>query len=133
MARQCRLPVRPASTAVTNPASTMTQWTARRTRSALARPRPSMPQPPVTRPQSDPNVPAAEPVGAVLSMRALKAACASCSLRELCVPFGLTAEELAHIDSLVGSRKRLRKAETLFDSGDAFTDLYAVWLGLFLL
>ncbi|HSV19183.1 MAG TPA: fumarate/nitrate reduction transcriptional regulator Fnr [Casimicrobiaceae bacterium] len=88
-----------------------------------------MPQTPVNRPQPDPKVPAVEPVGAVISIRDLKAACATCSLRELCMPFGFTAEQLAHIDSLVGSRKRLRKGETLFDSGDGFSDLYAVWMG----
>jgi CRP/FNR family transcriptional regulator, anaerobic regulatory protein len=88
-----------------------------------------MPRTPISRTQPDDPLPPSDQGGEVISIRDLKAACASCSLRELCMPFGLTDEQLAHIDSLVGSRKRLRKGETLFDSGDGFTDLYAVWVG----
>ena len=67
--------------------------------------------------------------GPVVFLSDLKAACASCSMRELCMPFGLNADELAQIDSLVGSRRRLRKGETLYDAGDAFAGLYAVRVG----
>src|SRR3982751_197592 len=66
---------------------------------------------------------------AVVLIRDLRAACSTCSLRELCMPFGLTVQELAQIDTLVRSRLRLRKAETLYLAGDGFTAFYAVWRG----
>ena len=67
--------------------------------------------------------------GQVISIRDLKAVCTTCSLRELCMPFGLTTDELAQLDSLVRSRRRLRKGETLYDAGDPFAALFAVWVG----
>jgi CRP/FNR family transcriptional regulator len=67
--------------------------------------------------------------GQVVNIRDLKAVCTTCSLRELCMPFGLTPEELAQIDTLVRSRRRVRKGETLYDAGDGFTGLFALWVG----
>jgi len=66
---------------------------------------------------------------AVISIRELKAACTTCSLRELCMPFGLTTDDLALIDTMVTSRKRLRKGDTLYRAGARFDALYAVWRG----
>ena len=73
--------------------------------------------------------PSPEDAGQVISIRDLKAVCTTCSMRELCMPFGLDADEMAQIDSLVGSRRRLRKGETLYDAGDTFEGLFAVWVG----
>jgi len=70
-----------------------------------------------------------EPHGEVISIRDLKAVCTTCSLRELCMPFGLAAGEMEQIDSLVRTRRHLRRGETLYDAGDAFTGLFAVWVG----
>jgi CRP/FNR family transcriptional regulator len=67
--------------------------------------------------------------GQVVSLGDLRAACATCNMRELCMPFGLSADDLTQIDSLVGSRRRLRKGEALYDAGDAFVALYAVRVG----
>jgi CRP/FNR family transcriptional regulator len=67
--------------------------------------------------------------GQVVTIRDLKAVCTTCSLRELCMPFGLSADELAQIDTLVRARRRLRKGETLYEAGDPFTGLFAVWVG----
>jgi CRP/FNR family transcriptional regulator len=65
----------------------------------------------------------------VVSIRELKATCATCSMRELCMPFGLDADELAQIEALVGSRKRIRKGQPLYQAGDPFEALYAVRVG----
>jgi len=67
--------------------------------------------------------------GEVISIRDLKAVCTTCSLRELCMPFGFATDEMAQIDSLVRTRRRLRRGETLYDAGDSFTGLFAVWVG----
>jgi CRP/FNR family transcriptional regulator len=61
----------------------------------------------------------------------LKAACATCNLRELCVPGGIPASELIKLDALVAMRRRLKRGETLFNVGDDFRALYAVRTGFF--
>src|SRR6185312_3550493 len=68
-------------------------------------------------------------MGQVVSIRDLKAVCTTCSMRELCMPFGLNTEELAQIDTLVGARVRLKKGDALYQAGDAFQGLYAIRAG----
>jgi CRP/FNR family transcriptional regulator len=67
--------------------------------------------------------------GQVISIRDLKVACTTCSMRELCMPIGLSADELAQIDTLVSSRRKLRKGDALYDAGAPFEGLYAVRTG----
>ena len=62
---------------------------------------------------------------------ALKVACSSCTLRELCLPVGLSAAELDHLDRVIRQRRTLRKGEALFRSGESFEALYAVRSGFF--
>jgi len=66
---------------------------------------------------------------AVISIRDLKAHCSSCSMRELCLPFGLNTEDMHQVDALIGSRVKLKKGDALYRAGDAFHSLYAVRLG----
>lgn len=63
---------------------------------------------------------------------ACKARCSSCNLREICLPVGLTREEMAHVDSImvVGQRKVVR-GEALVHSGDRFDAIFAVRTGFF--
>ena len=61
----------------------------------------------------------------------LKAACASCSLRELCVPGGITTAELEDLESIVAMRRRVEKGTTLFHTGETFKSLFAVRTGFF--
>ena len=61
----------------------------------------------------------------------IKVACSNCNLRELCMPMGLGAEDLARIDELVATRRRVRRGAALFRSGDPFTALYAIRTGFF--
>ncbi|MBN9371547.1 fumarate/nitrate reduction transcriptional regulator Fnr [Hydrogenophaga sp. YM1] len=61
----------------------------------------------------------------------IKVACSSCNLRELCLPMGLSAEEMGQLDTLISSRKRVKRGEALFSVGDRFTSLYAVRSGFF--
>ncbi|WP_395699980.1 fumarate/nitrate reduction transcriptional regulator Fnr [Aquabacterium sp.] len=68
-----------------------------------------------------------EPAGA----HALRVACSSCNLRELCLPVGLSEPELNRLDTLVGARRTVPRGQTLFHSGDAFQSLYAVRTGFF--
>ncbi|HVJ73953.1 MAG TPA: fumarate/nitrate reduction transcriptional regulator Fnr [Casimicrobiaceae bacterium] len=64
-------------------------------------------------------------------MRELKTRCSACSMRELCLPVGLSPDELNALDTAVGKRSRLHKGDALYRAGDAFGALYAVRLGTF--
>ena len=61
----------------------------------------------------------------------LKVACSSCNLRELCLPVGLSPDDLSRLDSLVAQRRQVQRGDTLFRSGDAFQSLFAVRTGFF--
>lgn len=61
----------------------------------------------------------------------LKVACSSCNLRELCLPVGLSDDEIGRLDSLVNARHTLRRGDSLYNAGDAFVALYAVRAGFF--
>jgi CRP/FNR family transcriptional regulator len=61
----------------------------------------------------------------------LKVACASCNLRELCLPVGLHARDLVRLDGLVDKRRSVPRGEHLFRNGERFEALYAVRTGFF--
>ena len=69
------------------------------------------------------------PSAQVVSIRDLKAACTTCSMRELCMPFGLDAGELVEIDTLVGARRPVKKGQSIYQAGDRFEALFAVRVG----
>ena len=66
-----------------------------------------------------------------LSSNAIRVACSSCNLRELCMPLGLSQDELDRIDGLVASRRRIKRGTSLFRNGDKFTSLFAIRTGFF--
>ncbi len=66
-----------------------------------------------------------------ISVAQLKHACSSCSLRELCLPMGLTREEVTHLDQLVYSRRKLKRGESVYRAGDPFSAIYAIRTGFF--
>jgi CRP/FNR family transcriptional regulator len=65
----------------------------------------------------------------VISIRDLKSHCATCSMRELCLPVGLSSEDLKQVDSVIGTRVKLKKGESLYRAGEPFGALFAVRLG----
>lgn len=66
-----------------------------------------------------------------MKLEAMKVACSSCSLRELCLPVGLSEEDIERVDELVGTRRTLKRGEVLFHAGDRFESLFAVRTGFF--
>ena len=66
-----------------------------------------------------------------MKIDAIKVACSSCSLRELCFPRSLSEIDIDRIDRLVGSHRSLKRGDTLFAAGDPFSMLYAVRSGFF--
>jgi CRP/FNR family transcriptional regulator len=68
---------------------------------------------------------------AVVRPSALKVACSSCSLRELCLPVGLSQHDMERLDTLVGTRRSIARGDLLFRAGDPFQSLFAVRTGFF--
>jgi CRP/FNR family transcriptional regulator, anaerobic regulatory protein len=73
--------------------------------------------------------PIAPATSTVVSLNSLRSHCATCSMRALCLPVGLTETDVAQLDAVLGNRLRLKKGDALFRHGAAFTALYAVKLG----
>src|SRR5574344_2823919 len=53
------------------------------------------------------------------------------NLRELCMPMGLTEQQLQRIDEVVATRRKVKRGMTLFRNGEPFTSLYAIRTGFF--
>lgn len=61
----------------------------------------------------------------------MKVACSNCNLRELCMPVGLSEDELIRLDELVASRRSVKRGQALFQAGEKFGSLFAVRTGFF--
>ncbi|ALE58975.1 fumarate/nitrate reduction transcriptional regulator Fnr [Paraburkholderia sp. RL17-368-BIF-A] len=57
--------------------------------------------------------------------------CSSCSMRPMCMPPGLTPEELQRIEALIRPSRTIRQGETMFRANDTFQSIYAVRAGSF--
>ena len=70
-----------------------------------------------------------KPVG--IAVHTIKIACSNCNLRELCMPVGLSPEEMDRIEEVVASRRKIKRGGSLFRLGEKFTNLYAIRTGFF--
>jgi CRP/FNR family transcriptional regulator len=71
------------------------------------------------------------PLASDSELARLKTACSNCSLRELCLPIGLSPEEMSKLDDLVFVRRPVKRGEHLFRVGEPFDSLYAARSGFF--
>ncbi|BCK86558.1 transcriptional activator protein Anr [Sideroxyarcus emersonii] len=62
---------------------------------------------------------------------ALRIACSSCNLRELCLPVDLDGVEMQRLDALTSLKRAFRRGEYLYRSGEPFRALYAIRTGFF--
>ena len=67
----------------------------------------------------------------VIRLEPFKVACSSCNLRELCLPLGMSNEQMERLDDIVATRRAVPRGDALFRAGEAFTSLYAVRTGFF--
>ena len=67
----------------------------------------------------------------VISIHGVKTHCASCSVRELCLPVGLEPDAMRQLDKIISHRTRIRKRDSLYRPGDPFHAVYAIRLGTF--
>lgn len=61
----------------------------------------------------------------------LKTQCSTCHLKDLCLPCGLTGNDVERLDGLMFSRRRVKMGQTLYREGDKFQFIYAVRSGTF--
>jgi len=66
---------------------------------------------------------------AAFDLRRLQTACSACSLRELCLPAGLSAQEMEQVDRLVNRQRKVKRGEHLYRMGAPLHSLYAVRSG----
>lgn len=57
------------------------------------------------------------------------ARCSSCSMRQICMPQGLSADELPKLETLICSARSVPRGEALYRSGDRFDSIYALRSG----
>lgn len=57
--------------------------------------------------------------------------CQKCAVNTLCLPSGLSQEELEELESVITSSKITNKNDTVFTLGEPFTALYIVHSGMF--
>lgn len=61
----------------------------------------------------------------------LKTQCSSCHLKDLCLPCGLTGNDVQRLDGLMFARRRVKEGQALFREGEKFQFVYAVRSGNF--
>ncbi|HRD33295.1 MAG TPA: fumarate/nitrate reduction transcriptional regulator Fnr [Rhodocyclaceae bacterium] len=61
----------------------------------------------------------------------IKSACSQCNLLELCLPFGMSETEINRLDELVGARRKVKRNQHLYRSGEDFEAIYAIRTGSF--
>jgi CRP/FNR family transcriptional regulator len=67
-----------------------------------------------------------DPTGSVIDLRRLRRSCADCSLRTLCLPAGISGDDLQSLDRVVRARRPLAVGESLFHAGDPFESIFVV-------
>lgn len=65
------------------------------------------------------------------SVLTLRTQCSNCHLRELCLPKGMSEQDVQGLDDLGMNRRRIKAGDALFRQGDAFQYFFAVRSGSF--
>jgi CRP/FNR family transcriptional regulator, anaerobic regulatory protein len=66
-----------------------------------------------------------------LTVQALQAGCAACSMHQLCLPMGLDDSDMQRLDQIIGRRRKIKRDQSLYRVNSPFTTLYAIRLGHF--
>lgn len=65
----------------------------------------------------------------VFDITKFKVSCGSCSLSELCLPWGMNLKDLEQLEKIIKRVRPLQRGEYLFHSGDKFQQIHAVRSG----
>ena len=66
-----------------------------------------------------------------IDLAQIRRGCAHCSLRQLCLPAGISPQELQQLDDIVRRRRPLAPGERLFRPGDPLSAVYVARDGAF--
>ncbi|MFZ5532135.1 MAG: fumarate/nitrate reduction transcriptional regulator Fnr [Pseudomonadota bacterium] len=66
---------------------------------------------------------------AVVSFSDLKRVCGNCSLRELCLPYGISATDLKQLEQMVQRLSPIARGKLLFRQGDPLRSIFAIRMG----
>jgi len=86
---------------------------------------------PSLRPRHQPPAPLPFPMRSSAAAHAIASPCATCRLRDICLPAGVHEEQLSAFDRLTLSRRKVAAGDCLYRQGDPFLFLYAVHSGSF--
>lgn len=65
----------------------------------------------------------------VLRLQDIKRVCSTCSLRELCLPYGISEAELKRLERIVARNRPVARGSVIFRQGDPLMAIYAVRTG----
>ncbi|MBK1703703.1 fumarate/nitrate reduction transcriptional regulator Fnr [Halochromatium glycolicum] len=65
----------------------------------------------------------------VISFDTIRVACKNCSLSQLCLPMGLSPEDVERLDAIIKRSRPLHRGDHLFRGGERFRSLYVVKTG----
>ncbi len=65
----------------------------------------------------------------IIDIASIKQACSNCSLKQLCLPLGISTEDIQRLDSIIKRRRPLARGANVFRLGDEFRALYAIRCG----
>ena len=64
-----------------------------------------------------------------LDISHIKSSCATCSLRELCLPVGLNEQEIQILGDVVSHKRKIQRGGYLHHTGTKFQSLFAIRSG----
>lgn len=70
-------------------------------------------------------------LGSSAAAAPLKTQCSTCHLKDLCLPCGLTGNDVERLDALKFARRRVKEGDALYHEGEKFQFIYAVRSGTF--
>lgn len=65
----------------------------------------------------------------IISFESVRVACRNCSLNALCLPMGLSSEDVEKLESVIKRARPLHRGEHLFHGGERFHSLFVVKTG----
>jgi CRP/FNR family transcriptional regulator len=65
----------------------------------------------------------------VIDLGRMRRSCTGCSLRSLCLPAGISGDDLHRLEAIIRARLPLNGGDGLFRAGDDFTNLFVVRAG----
>lgn len=65
----------------------------------------------------------------VLRFQDIKQVCSTCSLRELCLPYGISEVDLKRLERIVARNRPIARGSVIFRQGDPLAAIYAVRTG----